>query len=175
MFYYKYIYFTIFICGSLFSQNRSVITNIDSLIFYKEALNIPSSTYVKNNLDSAIYLFIDRINLNKKRLIGHQDIYSSFIAPNPNYIGINCIYFLEIIFRDSLSINKDLTKIKLFRNCVLVSKKKRQFPLTIEDMNYIKSIYIKWNLETKKMPTNKKITVWKSKYSIEVFKHYEWI
>ncbi len=158
-----------------YSQRISMNKVIDSLIFYKTISGKPCTECVKNNVDSSIYLLIERINLDKKVFVGYQDPLSSFLAPNPNYIGINSLYFLEIILRDSLKTNLEITKIKMFTKCTLISKKNKFKPLTMQDMDYLKSTYLKWYNETVKLSMQKKREIWKLKYLCKVLKFYEWI
>lgn len=158
-----------------FPQEKPMKETTYSLIHYKTYKGSICFNCIRKDLDSATFFLIETIDLNSKSFIGFQDTYSSFIAPNPNYIGINSIYFLELILLDSININDDITKIRIFDKCVLVKKKMSYLPLSIENMKYLKSIYLNWYMETIKLSMKEKRKIWKLKYQVKILSKYKWI
>lgn len=158
-----------------FSQEKPMKETINTLINYKSSENDICFSCIRNNLDSAIYYLIETIDLNSKVFIGFQDKYSSLIAPNPNYIGINSMYFLELILLDSINTHDDITQIRIYNKCVLVKKKMSYQTLSIENMRYLKSVYLNWYKKTKKLSIKEKRRVWRLKVQTKILLKYKWI
>lgn len=149
----------------------------DSLIFFRS--DVSSSRYqnIVNDTFSVVQTLVSKIDTNTKVTSEYDD---SLASTRPTsltyYAGINALYAIRVILRDTSATDKNLDLYRMDHFCILVRKEPMYSTLSLIDLKKIKDQLVRMINEcNSERNVSKMKEVWQSKYEKAIQENYLWL